>query len=72
MMLRFRFIDGLFSLILLSYLTSVWPAFSNAALYIGAAPEKSPKLDASEDILLLVFYAILDSIVGGLFELRFM
>ena len=42
MMLRLRFFDGLFSLMLLSYLTlSLTPAVSSAALYIGAALEKS-------------------------------
>ena len=66
MMLRFRFPDGLFSLILLPYLTlSVLPAFSSAALYVGAALVKSSKLDESEDILLLMVCGCLDSIVTG-------
>ena len=43
-MLRFRFLDGMFSLILLSYLSLTEQiAFSSAALHVGAALQKYEK-----------------------------
>ena len=38
--------------------------FSSAALYIGAALEKSSKFDDSDDILLQMVCGSLDSIAG--------